>query len=401
VWKKLAIGKSAWAMAGVAPAGALAGVIFWGGFNTAMEATNELGFCISCHEMRDTVYQEYKTTIHYENPVGVRAVCADCHAPKDWTHKFIRKIQASNELWRKIIGTIDTPEKFQARRAALAKDVWRTMKETDSRECRNCHSYAAMDFAHQKPEAAERMKKGLDEGQTCIDCHKGIAHKLPDMSSGYKAIFAGLEDASKSLNPAVGATLYTMTTRPFWLDKPKDESDTSDGKLVAATPVEVVERDGAWLKMKFSGWQQEGAERVFYAAQGKRIFVAALGPDAIDKVVQGASMTAPDTDQKWTTASLTAWIANSSLNADLGKLWDYGAEMYNASCGLCHAPPPTGNYPANQWIGNLNAMKRNVPLDEEQYRFLQKYVQAHAQDMADKDMAGKDMARKDMGAKHE
>ena len=112
-------------------------------------------------------------------------------------------------------------------------------------------------------------------------------------------------------------------------------------------------------------------------------------------------MTAPDTDQKWTAASLTAWIANSSLNADLGKLWDYGAEMYNASCGLCHALPPIGNYLANQWIGNLNAMKRNIPLDEEQYRFLQKYVQMHAQDMADKDMAGKDMAGKDMGAKHE
>ena len=132
------------------PAGVVAGIIFWGGFNTAMEATNELGFCISCHEMRDTVYQEYKTTIHFKNPAGVRAVCSDCHVPKDWTHKIIRKVQASNELWHKIIGTIDTPEKFQAHRAALAKDVWKTMKETDSRECRNCHSNEAMDFAHQK-----------------------------------------------------------------------------------------------------------------------------------------------------------------------------------------------------------------------------------------------------------
>jgi trimethylamine-N-oxide reductase cytochrome c-type subunit TorC len=390
VWKKLAFHKSTWVMAGVALAGALAGVVFWGGFNTAMEATNELGFCISCHEMRDTVYQEYKTSIHYKNPVGVRAVCADCHVPKDWTHKIVRKVQASNELWHKLIGTIDTPEKFQAQRAALAKDVWRTMKESDSRECRNCHSYEAMDFAHQKnADDAKRMKEGLESGQTCIDCHKGIAHKLPDMSSGYKAIFADLEDASKSLNPAVGATLYTMTTKSFWLEKPKDESDTSDGKLVAATPVEVVGRDGAWLKVKFSGWQQEGAERVFYAAQGKRIFNAALGPDALEKVVQGTPVTDPDTDQKWMPSSLTAWIANTELDTDLAKLWDYGDEMYNASCGLCHTLPPPGNYLANQWIGNLNAMKRNVSLDDEQYRFLQKYVQMHAQDMAGKVTGGK------------
>ena len=202
MWKRLAFRKSTWVMAGVALAGALAGVIFWGGFNTAMEATNELGFCISCHEMRDNVYQEYKTTIHFKNPAGVRAVCSDCHVPKDWTHKIIRKVQASNELWHKVIGTIDTPEKFQAHRAELAKDVWRTMKETDSRECRNCHSNEAMDFEHQKnADDAKRMKAGLEDGQTCIDCHKGIAHKLPDMTSGYKSIFADLEDASKTLNP--------------------------------------------------------------------------------------------------------------------------------------------------------------------------------------------------------
>ncbi|HLY95659.1 MAG TPA: NapC/NirT family cytochrome c, partial [Sideroxyarcus sp.] len=27
----------------------LAGIVLWGGFNTAMEATNDLEFCISCH----------------------------------------------------------------------------------------------------------------------------------------------------------------------------------------------------------------------------------------------------------------------------------------------------------------------------------------------------------------
>ncbi|MDP3861874.1 MAG: NapC/NirT family cytochrome c, partial [Phaeovulum sp.] len=51
--------------------GLIAGIIFWGGFNTAMEATNTLEFCISCHEMRDTVYVEYQQSIHYSNPSGV------------------------------------------------------------------------------------------------------------------------------------------------------------------------------------------------------------------------------------------------------------------------------------------------------------------------------------------
>ncbi|HRE18510.1 MAG TPA: NapC/NirT family cytochrome c, partial [Rhodocyclaceae bacterium] len=55
------------------------GILFWGGFNTAMEWTNREEFCISCHEMKDNVYQEYRNTIHYSNRSGVRATCPDCH----------------------------------------------------------------------------------------------------------------------------------------------------------------------------------------------------------------------------------------------------------------------------------------------------------------------------------
>ncbi len=160
-------------------AGFIAGIIFWGGFNTAMEATNTETFCISCHEMKDNVYQEYKETIHYANRTGVRATCPDCHVPKPWIHKMIRKIQASNELFHKALGTIDTPEKFEEKRLQLAQNVWRSMKKTDSRECRNCHNFESMDFAEQQRRAVAAHDKGLTEGETCIDCHKGIAHSLP------------------------------------------------------------------------------------------------------------------------------------------------------------------------------------------------------------------------------
>ncbi len=164
--------------------GTVIGIIFWGGFNTAMEATNTLEFCISCHEMRDTVYEEYKTSVHYKNASGVRAICSDCHVPHDWGPKMLRKIQASNELWHKVMGTIDTPEKFKAKRLELATHVWETMQANDSRECRNCHSFEAMAFEHQRRRSREKMEPvalGTDfsQGKTCIDCHRGIAHNLP------------------------------------------------------------------------------------------------------------------------------------------------------------------------------------------------------------------------------
>lgn len=156
-----------------------AGVIFWGGFNTAMEATNEMTFCIGCHEMRETVYEEYKESVHFQNPSGVQASCADCHVPRGWGHKVVRKIQATGEVYHKVLGTIDTPEKFEAKRWLLANRVWDNMRATDSRECRNCHDFAAMDLSEQDRSARKKHAKAGTDGKTCIDCHKGIAHKYP------------------------------------------------------------------------------------------------------------------------------------------------------------------------------------------------------------------------------
>lgn len=160
--------------------GIFIGIIFWGGFHTAIEYTNTMEFCVSCHEMRNTVYQEYQQSVHYSNPSGVRATCADCHVPREWGPKMIRKIQASNELFHKMLGTIDTKEKFEAKRLELAENVWRSMESRDSQECRNCHSYAAMDFHNQSRRASDKMQKAKEKGETCIECHKGIAHELPE-----------------------------------------------------------------------------------------------------------------------------------------------------------------------------------------------------------------------------
>ncbi len=163
--------------------GFIAGIIFWGGFNTALEATNTETFCISCHEMRNNVYQELKTTIHYTNRSGVRATCPDCHVPHEWTDKIARKTQATKEVWGKIFGTISTREKFLEKRLELAKHEWTRLKANDSLECRNCHDFEYMDFTRQGKRADKAHSTQLADGEkTCIDCHKGIAHKLPDMA---------------------------------------------------------------------------------------------------------------------------------------------------------------------------------------------------------------------------
>ena len=154
--------------------------IFWIGFHYSMDATNTEEFCISCHEMEKFVFEEYKQTIHYNNRTGVRATCPDCHVPKEWQHKIVRKIQSTNEMMHKILGSINTPEKYEAKRLQLAERVWANMQATDSRECRNCHGFEFMDFDKQGEDAADTHPDALDSDMTCIDCHKGIAHKLPE-----------------------------------------------------------------------------------------------------------------------------------------------------------------------------------------------------------------------------
>ncbi|MEH0722423.1 NapC/NirT family cytochrome c [Vibrio alginolyticus] len=179
-WKRLSSPSKA-AAGVVLFLGFAGGLLFWGAFNTGMEATNTEEFCSGCHA---PIVAEIQETIHYSNRSGVRAICSDCHVPHEWTDKIVRKVQASKELFAHFVTkTIDTPEKFQERRGHLAEREWARMKKNDSLECRNCHEFEFMDYSQQGSRAAEQHSTALASGEkTCVDCHKGIAHKLPDMS---------------------------------------------------------------------------------------------------------------------------------------------------------------------------------------------------------------------------
>ena len=155
------------------------GAFLWGGFNTVISITSTTEFCNSCHAMKVNIYEEYIHTVHYRNRSGVQASCSDCHVPDPWIHKMVRKIKSTKEVLDTMRGVINTPEKFEQLRMQMASRVWETMKATDSRECRSCHNVDAMELSAQSDGAKERHQKCATGDKTCIDCHKGIAHKLP------------------------------------------------------------------------------------------------------------------------------------------------------------------------------------------------------------------------------
>ena len=153
-----------------------------------MEWTNREAFCISCHEMKENVYVEYRNTIHYQNRTGVRATCPDCHVPKEWGPKIVRKIQASNEVLHKVLGSIDTPEKFNAKRAAAGPA---RVGPHEAQRQPGVPQLPQLRLRWTTPSRTgaprPRTSRRFNAGQTCIDCHKGIAHTLPPIEQNIGA----------------------------------------------------------------------------------------------------------------------------------------------------------------------------------------------------------------------
>lgn len=146
--------------------------------SVTLEATNKTEFCTSCHSMQ-WVQEEWMESDHFSNISGVRAGCSDCHVPHTLGPKLYAKLRAAKDVWHEILGTIDNEEKFEQHRWQMANMVWARMKATDSRECKSCHTIAAMDLAEQDRSARKKHKNAETRGKTCIDCHKGVAHKRP------------------------------------------------------------------------------------------------------------------------------------------------------------------------------------------------------------------------------
>ena len=347
--------------------GIVVGVIAWGGFNTALEATNKMSFCISCHVMRDTVYAEYLHSPHYKNPSGVRATCPDCHVPRDWTHKVSRKIQATNELYHWVVGSIDTPEKFAAKRHQLAKREWERMRTNNSAECRNCHSFEAMDFHKQPIKASRAMRDAAKIGKTCIDCHKAVAHKMPDVTAVHRRMFQDLTPASV----AAGDTVVALDPQPI----AASQGGEPIGQLTAGLPVRILAVENDFARVELAGWRREGKENTLYLRQGQRIELAALDLSRVEDLRSLAMVEDAQTGHKWTEVRLEAWAPASRFLRDTKPLWKTVRRLYEDNCSLCHALHSPDEYSANNWIGHVNSMARLTPLTGKESALLLAWLQ--------------------------
>lgn len=174
-----------WFLLGI-PAGAVVAFALGVGatigvFRPMLMHTETEKFCVSCHEMQ-TPFDQLKKSYHYSNEFGIRATCADCHHPASLAGNLWAHVNAWHDIWGHLTGVIDTPEKFQQHKLAMAQYVWKDLKADDSAPCRRCHSFSAMALDKQSRQAAKHHSPEYiaKTGKTCIDCHKGVAHELPE-----------------------------------------------------------------------------------------------------------------------------------------------------------------------------------------------------------------------------
>lgn len=183
LWRRLwATPAARWCL-GIPLGGVLAfvlGMVAQAGFHGVLGYTNSNGFCYRCHQGMDSIVVEYQASPHFHNTKGVvAATCSDCHVPRELLPKLWLKIRATKDIYLRLRGEI-TPDNFEREhRARLAAISTAEFRESDSRNCRYCHDPARMDLANQSRSAARRHQGMAERGESCIDCHAGIAHQLP------------------------------------------------------------------------------------------------------------------------------------------------------------------------------------------------------------------------------
>lgn len=148
--------------------------------NFIVHKTSENEFCFSCHSHEVNVRAEYEASSHFTNRTGVRAMCSDCHLPKNnWLELMTTKVIVSADIIPELSGKLDTPEKWEEHRSEMAEQVWQDFRENDSKFCRNCHVTEAMQTDLQSSMAVTMHAAASQSGRTCIDCHRGLVHALP------------------------------------------------------------------------------------------------------------------------------------------------------------------------------------------------------------------------------
>lgn len=362
----------------LATLGFIAGAISWQQFNNVMDITSKEEFCVSCHTMQQP-FEELKQTVHWKNNSGVRATCSDCHIPHEKTDKFARKMQAIREVFAEFTGKFKDEGTFEQHRAEMAQREWDRFAANGSKECKACHSYERMDFANM-PEAAQKaMKPAAERNQSCMDCHKGIAHHLPAKTQSDANASKFEELVTTNLTPS--QTYYAKGSVAVF----SDEALTQQiGTLETATPVNVAKSTGKADQVDLVMWRKnKGFGRIWYNQFAKNITDAVLTKEFMQSEPHFDVLETkedPLTGLEWQKVKLSAWIAPNQLINNIDAVWESAENTYKTQCSTCHRQPQVNHFDSNTWIGLFKGMVGFTNIDEQTGKEVLRYLQLHSSD---------------------
>ena len=336
-------------------------------------------FCSSCHSM-DIAVEEYQQSMHFKNNSGVSADCADCHIPPG-VDGVVRSVKAVKEVYHHILGTIDTPEKYEENRMRMAKQAWADFDKSQSSACRTCHTYDAMDFAKQHDSAgAKQMKDAFAANdQNCVTCHRGIAHKMPDMEAEARrqqeAMLEKLKNTKESFEEE---TLWVKETTSIFAAASADADKV--GNVMPMTEVYNLGVEGDFVKVKLVGWQAGRSARGQYAAFGQRILNASLRKSALENVAKGEVRFYEDGGQDWVKTSFEGYIEKSQLTGSEALLSETSNTLYQNQCGSCHATNEFKAKNSLEWQEVVLAYKDKTGLSKEEVRLMTRFLQINGND---------------------
>ncbi|WP_375748114.1 NapC/NirT family cytochrome c [Vibrio sp. HN007] len=351
----------------IAAVGILIGWISLGGAAAIMHYTSSTEFCVSCHSMSIPL-EEYEGSIHYSNAKGIRAECSDCHIPTDISGYLFTKIRATKDIYHEFVtGKIDSEDKYEEHRMAMAEMVWAQMRKNDSVTCRSCHTFEAMDTYEQSKDAVKMHEYGRENNQTCIDCHKGVAHFAPEPEMDSEAFDKLLSIASST--PKDATVVY-----------PIQRIAMEDlGFINPTATLNVISTDESIRQVQLDAYQMKGAEQVLYMGRGQRAIVATLTEKGISTLETGEYQ-ADEYGNEWRSATLYTSIDAPVVNSQ-EPIWAYAEELDNVYCSTCHAKIAAHHFTVNAWGPVAKGMGERTDITSEDLELLTKYFQHHAKDV--------------------
>ncbi len=214
--------------------------------------------------------------------------------------------------------------------------------------------------------------KAQKGGETCIDCHKGIAHFPPEI----KVDNAAHELESQAATLTDSWRTY-LSFQNFWRFRRAGYRESWYQSFT------VVDASGKQPIVLLQGYQMQGSENTLYLAAGQRLALATLSEEGIKALTVNGEWQADEYGNQWRQASLQGALTNPAL-ADRKPLWQYAEKLDDTYCAGCHAPIAADHYTVNAWPSIAKGMGARTSMSENELDILTRYFQYNAKDITEK-----------------